>query len=97
MTIRAQLQEIVSKMLDGRILLPEALEEFEKLFIERALSMNDNHLMKTATALGIHRNTLTKKISSGSRGAKLKLKKTKAAAGHSRKRKSPSKKTPKVI
>ena len=63
MTIRMQLQDLVSKMLEGKILLPEALAEFEKLYIERALSMTDNHLLKTAAVLGIHRNTLSKKLS----------------------------------
>lgn len=67
MSIRAQLQELVSKMLEGKILLPEAISEFEKLYIEKALSMNDHHLLKTAAVLGIHRNTLTKKLGAGTR------------------------------
>jgi DNA-binding NtrC family response regulator len=91
MTIRAQLQELVSKMLDGRILLPEALEEFEKLYIERALSINDNHLMKTAAVLGIHRNTLSKKLSSDPSVPKRKTKKANPAARLARKRKTVSK------
>lgn len=49
-------------MLDGRILLPEALAEFEKIYIEKALDRNGKHLTKTANILGIHRNTLTKRL-----------------------------------
>lgn len=49
-------------MLDGRILLDEAITEFEKLYIQKALERNGTHLSKTATALGIHRNTLSKRI-----------------------------------
>jgi DNA-binding NtrC family response regulator len=64
MTIRTELQQLVAKMLDGKILLPEAIAEFEKLYIERALSMTDHHLLKTAAVLGIHRNTLSKKLGS---------------------------------
>ena len=49
-------------MLDGRILLPEAVAEFEKLYIQKALERNGTHLTKTADALGIHRNTLSKRV-----------------------------------
>ena len=49
-------------MLDGRILLTEAVAEFEKLYIQNALERNGSHLGKTAGALGIHRNTLSKRV-----------------------------------
>ena len=64
MTFRGRLKELVSNMLDGKILLSEAVQEFEALYIERALEMNGNHLLKTASTLGIHRNTLSKKLAS---------------------------------
>ncbi len=60
--MRARLEALVEEMLDGRILLAEALSEFEKLFIKRALSRNNDHFSKTAKALGIHRNTLSKRV-----------------------------------
>lgn len=49
-------------MLDGQILLEEALSEFEKLYIKKALAKNKQHLSKTAVILGIHRNTLAKRV-----------------------------------
>lgn len=60
--MRARLEALVEEMLDGRILLAEAMNEFEKLYIKRALSRNKDHFLKTAEALGIHRNTLSKRV-----------------------------------
>jgi len=60
--MRARLEAIIEEMLDGRILLPEALCEFERLYIKKALSRNQDHFSKTAETLGIHRNTLSKRV-----------------------------------
>jgi len=60
--MRARLEALVDEMLDGRILLAEALSEFEKLYIKKALSRNKEHFSKTAQTLGIHRNTLSKRV-----------------------------------
>lgn len=60
--MRARLETLIEEMLDGRILLAEALGEFEKLYIKRALARNKDHFSKTAQALGIHRNTLSKRV-----------------------------------
>jgi len=60
--MRARLEALVEDMLDGRILLSEALNEFEKLYIKKALIRNKDHFLKTAQALGIHRNTLSKRV-----------------------------------
>ena len=49
-------------MLEGHILLEEALSEFEKLYITKALARHKQHLSKTAVVLGIHRNTLAKRV-----------------------------------
>ena len=49
-------------MLEGHILLDEALSEFEKLYIKKALARNKQHLSKTSVVLGIHRNTLAKRV-----------------------------------
>ena len=55
------MENLVEEMLDGQILLNEALLEFEKIYIQKALQRYDEHLSNTASALGIHRNTLSKK------------------------------------
>lgn len=62
MQIRNKLESLVDEMLDGQILLEEALSEFERLYIQKALSRQHKHLSKTATMLGIHRNTLAKRV-----------------------------------
>lgn len=60
--MRARLELLIDEMLDGQILLAEALSEFEKLYIKKALSRNKEHLSKTAKALGVHRNTISKRV-----------------------------------
>ena len=57
------MESLIEEMLDGQILLNEALCEFEKLYIQKALERFDKHLSNTADALGIHRNTLSKRVS----------------------------------
>ena len=64
MTIREQMKSLIDQMLDGQILLPEAVAEFEKLYIQKALKRNKEHFSNTAESLGIHRNTLSKKAAS---------------------------------
>jgi DNA-binding NtrC family response regulator len=62
--MRKQMESLIAEMLDGRILLDEAITEFEKIYIQTALARNSEHLCNTATALGIHRNTLSKRVAS---------------------------------
>ena len=60
--MRARLEALIEEMLDGQILLAEALNEFERLYIKKALARNKQHLSKTAKALGVHRNTISKRV-----------------------------------
>ncbi|MGH9971624.1 MAG: helix-turn-helix domain-containing protein [Pyrinomonadaceae bacterium] len=60
--MRTQLEALIDEMLDGQILLDEAVAEFERLYIEKALSRHKRHLTNTAKILGIHRNTLSKRV-----------------------------------
>lgn len=64
MQMRAKLEALVNEMLDGQILLDEAVAEFEKVYIEKALARHRKHLTNTAKVLGIHRNTLSKRVAS---------------------------------
>jgi transcriptional regulator with PAS, ATPase and Fis domain len=57
------MESLIEEMLDGQIMLNEALCEFEKVYIQKALERYDEHLSNTASALGIHRNTLSKRVS----------------------------------
>jgi DNA-binding NtrC family response regulator len=45
-------------------MLDEAVAEFEKLYIQKALARHREHLSRTAATLGIHRNTLSKRVAS---------------------------------
>jgi DNA-binding NtrC family response regulator len=60
--IHNRLEHLVEEMLEGHILLDEAMSEFEKLYITKALAKHKQHLTKTAAVLGIHRNTLSKRV-----------------------------------
>lgn len=64
MQMRARLEALIDEMLDGQIMLDEAVTEFEKLYIQKALARHKEHLSRTAVSLGIHRNTLSKRVAS---------------------------------
>jgi DNA-binding NtrC family response regulator len=64
MQIRPRLEAVIEDMLDGHIMLDEALEEFEKLYIQKAYTRNKKRISHTALALGIHRNTISKRVNS---------------------------------
>lgn len=60
--MRDRMENLVEEMLDGQILLTEAMFEFEKLYIQKALERCAGHHSNTANTLGIHRNTLSKRV-----------------------------------
>ena len=60
--IHNRLETLIDEMLEGHILLDEALCEFEKLYIKKALARHKQHISNTAAILGIHRNTLAKRV-----------------------------------
>ena len=60
--ISDRLEKLVEDMVEKGILFDDAVREFEKRFIARVLTCSDGSLTKTAGALGIHRNTLSRKM-----------------------------------
>ena len=48
MQIRPRLEAVIDDMLDGRILLSEALDEFEKQYIQKAYTRNRKRISHTA-------------------------------------------------
>ena len=60
--IHNRLETLIEEMLEGHILLDEALCEFEKLYIKKAMARHKQHISNTAAVLGIHRNTLAKRV-----------------------------------
>jgi DNA-binding NtrC family response regulator len=60
--MRERLQQLVAEMIDKGIRYEDAQREFEKHFITRVVSHCEGNLGKAASTLGVHRNTLTRKI-----------------------------------
>jgi DNA-binding NtrC family response regulator len=60
--ISDRLEKLVEEMVDRGVRFDDAIREFEKRFIVRVLTCSDGSLTKTADALGIHRNTLSRKM-----------------------------------
>lgn len=67
------MESLITELVDGRVMLDEAIDEFEKLYIQTALERHSDHVSNTAAALGIHRNTLAKRLNSYQAAAKPKL------------------------
>ena len=78
--IHNRLENLIDEMLEGRILLDEALCEFEKLYIKKALARHKQHISNTAAAIGIHRNTLSKRVAAYEKQDKRPAKVLKRAA-----------------
>ncbi len=60
--IADRLQKLVDEMVETGVRFDDAVCEFEKRFITRMLVRADGSLTKTADALGMHRNTLSRKM-----------------------------------
>jgi DNA-binding NtrC family response regulator len=60
--VREQLDRIVQEMLDKGVLYDDARREFEKMFITRALQRSKGSVGDAAELLGLHRNTVARKM-----------------------------------
>ena len=60
--MRDQLDRLVQEMLDKGILYDDARREIEKMFIARALQRTKGNVGDAAEMLGIHRNTIARKM-----------------------------------
>jgi len=69
LTIHQRLENLIKEMVEKEIQYKDALDEFEKIFIETASKKYRGNRSKVAKAIGIHRNTLH------SRARALKIKK----------------------
>jgi DNA-binding NtrC family response regulator len=63
MPLKEQLDRLVTDMVTKGVRYEEAHREFEKKFIAHILSQSEGNLGKAADLLGMHRNTLSRKIS----------------------------------
>jgi len=62
--VKNQLEALVTQMIEKGLYLQEAICEMERRFILTVLERNNGNQTKAAQAMGIHRNTLTKKLAS---------------------------------
>jgi len=60
--VKDQLESLVGQMVERGIQFDEAINEFEKKFIKRVLDRSRGNQSRAARHLGIHRNTLSRKI-----------------------------------
>ena len=63
MPLKEQLDRLVADMVTKGVRYEEAQREFEKKFIAQVLNQSEGNLGKAADLLGMHRNTLSRKIS----------------------------------
>ena len=60
--LKEQLERLVEEMVNRGVRYEDAQREFEKKFITRVLLKADGNLCEAADLLGMHRNTLSRKI-----------------------------------
>jgi DNA-binding NtrC family response regulator len=60
--MKEQLDTLVAEMVTRGISLDDAQREFEAHFIARVLRHHRGNVSRAATVLGMHRNTLTRKL-----------------------------------
>lgn len=60
--ISDRLEKLVEEMVDRGVQFDDAVRELEKRFIARVVASCDGSVTKAAERLGIHRNTLTRKM-----------------------------------
>lgn len=61
-TIREVLEGLIDELVSKGILWNEAVAEFEKLYILRVLRECQGSVSRAAERMGVHRNTLSKKV-----------------------------------
>ena len=63
MAMREQLERLIDELVTKGVRYDDALREFEKKFIAQVLVKADGNLGRAADVLGMHRNTLSRKMS----------------------------------
>ena len=60
--MKDQIDKLVTQMVDAGVFFQDAVSEFEKRYIRKVLDVSRGNQTKAAKALGIHRNTLGRKM-----------------------------------
>ena len=56
------IEKLIAQMVDQGMFFPDAVSEFEKRYIRKVLEVSQGNQSQAAKALGIHRNTLGRKV-----------------------------------
>jgi DNA-binding protein Fis len=67
--LKERIEALCKEMIEKGILYSEAMDQFERSFISEVMHRNKGNLIRTASILGIHRNTLSKKVKKRKKGA----------------------------
>jgi DNA-binding NtrC family response regulator len=60
--VRDRLQQLVTEMVEKGIRFEDARREFDRQFVASVVTRCDGNLGKAAAMLGVHRNTLTRRM-----------------------------------
>ena len=56
------MEKLIAQMVDSGLFFQDAVSEFEKRYIRKVLEDSQGNQSRAAKALGIHRNTLGRKV-----------------------------------
>ncbi len=56
------MEKLITEMVDQGVFFQDAVSEFEKKYIRKVLDLNRGNQSQSAKILGIHRNTLGRKM-----------------------------------
>ncbi|MBI3933496.1 MAG: helix-turn-helix domain-containing protein [Acidobacteria bacterium] len=60
--MKDQVERLISDMVNAGVFFQDAVSEFEKKYIRKVLEVSGGNQSRAAKALGIHRNTLGRKM-----------------------------------
>jgi Fis family transcriptional regulator, factor for inversion stimulation protein len=60
--MREELDRLIAEMVDRGVHFDDAQREFERRFIAKVVAQCDGNVCRAAEILGMHRNTLTRKV-----------------------------------
>ena len=60
--MKKRMEALITDLIEQGVLLDQARDEFEKKFIAAALDKTNGNQTRAARMLGVHRNTLGRKI-----------------------------------
>jgi DNA-binding NtrC family response regulator len=60
--VREELDRLIAEMVERGVHFDDAQREFERRFIARVMSKCGGNVCRAADVLGMHRNTLTRKV-----------------------------------